>query len=41
LFKSEWEEFIYEQANVWNLFTDFWLNSEIPVHIVRYEDLLQ
>jgi hypothetical protein len=26
---------------VWKDFHDFWLNAKIPVHIIRYEDIVQ
>jgi hypothetical protein len=26
---------------VWRDFHDFWLNAKIPVHIIRYEDIVQ
>jgi hypothetical protein len=25
---------------VWKDFHDFWLNAKIPVHIIRYEDIV-
>jgi hypothetical protein len=28
-------------VTVWKDFHEFWLNSKIPVHIIRYEDILR
>lgn len=25
---------------MWKDFHDFWMNSKVPVHIIRYEDIL-
>ena len=35
-----WSEFIEQEITVWKDFHDFWLNAKIPVHIIRYEDIL-
>lgn len=40
-FSEEWNEFIEQEVSVWKDFHDFWLNSKIPVHIIRYEDILR
>jgi len=29
-----------QEITVWKDFHDFWLNSKVPVHIIRYEDIL-
>ena len=39
-FQKQWQEFVVKEITVWNDFHDFWLNSEIPVHLIRYEDIL-
>mmetsp|Transcript_1893 Transcript_1893/g.3289 ORF Transcript_1893/g.3289 Transcript_1893/m.3289 type:complete len:310 (-) Transcript_1893:29-958(-) len=39
-FKSEWSQFLQQDISVWKDFHDFWLNSTVPLHIVRYEDLV-
>jgi hypothetical protein len=35
-----WSEFIQQDITVWKDFHDFWINAKIPVHIVRYEDIV-
>ena len=39
-FLDHWDEFIKQEITVWKDFHDFWLNSKIPVHVIRYEDIL-
>ena len=39
-FPQLWSEFIQQDITVWKDFHDFWLNAKIPVHIVRYEDIV-
>jgi hypothetical protein len=39
-FPQLWSEFIQQDITVWKDFHDFWLNAKIPVHIVRYEDVV-
>lgn len=39
-FKALWSEFIYQDTTVWTDFHEFWLNSKVPVHIIRYEDIV-
>lgn len=39
-FRDQWHEFLMQEITVWKDFHDFWLNSKIPVHIIRYEDIL-
>lgn len=36
-----WSDFIQQDITVWKDFHDFWLNAKIPVHIIRYEDIVQ
>jgi hypothetical protein len=33
-------EFVENEISVWKDFHDFWLNSKVPVHIMRFEDIL-
>lgn len=40
-YKQKWTEFIQQDITVWKDFHEFWLNSRVPVHIVRYEDLVK
>ena len=40
-FHKYWTEFIEQEITVWKDFHDFWIQAKIPVHIVRYEDILQ
>jgi len=35
-----WAEFIQQDITVWKDFHDFWINAKIPVHIIRYEDIV-
>ena len=39
-FPQMWAEFIEQDITVWNDFHQFWMNAKIPVHIIRYEDIL-
>lgn len=39
-FSQMWSEFIQQDITVWNDFHEFWTNAKIPVHIVRYEDIV-
>lgn len=40
-FESHWNEFIEQEITVWKDFHEFWMRAKIPVHIIRYEDILQ
>ena len=40
-FPKVWADFIQQDITVWKDFHDFWLNAKIPVHIIRYEDIVQ
>mmetsp|Transcript_17543 Transcript_17543/g.16766 ORF Transcript_17543/g.16766 Transcript_17543/m.16766 type:complete len:174 (-) Transcript_17543:172-693(-) len=39
-FASLWDGFVKQEAGVWYDHYQFWLNSSIPVHLVRYEDII-
>lgn len=39
-FPKLWGEFIDQDTTVWKDFHDFWLNAKIPLHIIRYEDIV-
>ena len=39
-FSQMWSEFIQQDITVWNDFHEFWTNAKIPVHIIRYEDIV-
>ena len=39
-FEKDWGEFIEQEITVWKDFHEFWLQSKIPVHLIRYEDIL-
>lgn len=41
LFGKHWNEFIEQEVTVWNDFHDFWLKAKIPVHVIRYEDIVK
>lgn len=36
----EWDRFIAQETIIWKTFYEKWLQSKIPVHIVKYEDLV-
>ena len=36
-----WGEFILIESKNWLAFHEYWVNSDIPVHIIRYEDILR
>ena len=38
---NTWRQFTHQEFVVWKDFYDWWLASKIPVHIVRYEDIMQ
>ena len=40
-FPNQWLEFVRQEITVWKDFHEFWLKAKIPVHIVRYEDIVQ
>lgn len=40
-FYQQWSEFIEQEITVWKDFHDFWLSAKIPVHLIRFEDILQ
>ena len=40
-FPKVWRDFVTQDISVWKDFHDFWLNAKIPVHIIRYEDIVQ
>ena len=41
--KETWSKFVANEANIWVEFHKFWMRKrfEIPVLIIRYEDLMQ
>lgn len=39
-FSEHWAEFIQQDITVWRDFHEFWTNAKIPVHIIRYEDIV-
>lgn len=39
-FPKHWSEFIEQEIAVWKDFHNFWINASIPVHIIRYEDIV-
>lgn len=40
LLEKKWDQFVRTEISVWNDFHGFWVNSFIPLHIIRYEDLV-
>ena len=39
-FSNVWKSYVEGELKVWREFHKFWLASKIPVHIVRFEDLV-
>lgn len=39
-FPEQWDEFIRQEITVWKDFHDFWLKAKVPVHLIRYEDII-
>lgn len=39
-FKTKWENLCRNEIRVWLDFLDYWLNTDIPVLLVRFEDLV-
>ena len=40
-FSNAWDGYIKQEITVWSDFISWWLKSKIPVHIVRFEDILE
>ncbi len=36
-----WEEFVLKEIRVWKKFHSYWLNRDIPLLLIRYEDLIR
>lgn len=39
-FQIYWSEFIKQEISVWRDFYLFWLSVNIPIHIIKFEDIL-
>ena len=39
-YPNQWRDWVKNEITVWRDFHKFWLNSDIPIHIGRYEDLV-
>ena len=39
-FSNVWKAYVETELRVWKEFHNFWLQSKLPVHIIRYEDLV-
>lgn len=39
-YRKQWEEWVQNEITVWRDFHNAWMKMEIPIHIVRYEDLV-
>ncbi len=39
-FKKYWEDWIKTEITVWRDFHNFWMKQDIPLHIIRYEDIV-
>jgi hypothetical protein len=40
-FAEHWTQFISQEISVWKDFHEFWIKAKVPVHIIRFEDMLQ
>mmetsp|Transcript_9668 Transcript_9668/g.7305 ORF Transcript_9668/g.7305 Transcript_9668/m.7305 type:complete len:132 (-) Transcript_9668:432-827(-) len=38
--RETWQKFIRQEITVWYDFYKFWLDSKIPIHLIRFEDIL-
>jgi len=36
-----WEEYVLKEIKVWKLFHTWWLNQDVPLLLIRYEDLVR
>lgn len=39
-YKAQWESYLKNEISVWRDFHNFWMKQDLPVHIIRYEDLV-
>lgn len=39
-YSEEWDTFVKNEASVWSDYHKFWMSSSIPVHVIKFEDLL-
>lgn len=39
-YKSWWEGYLKNEITVWRDFHNFWMKQDVPIHIIRYEDLV-
>jgi len=39
-FDETWSAWIKQELSVWRDFTDYYLNCPVPLHVVRYEDII-
>lgn len=39
-FASKWEAWVQNEITVWRDFHNYWMKQDVPLHIIRYEDLL-
>lgn len=40
-YRAQWEEWLATEITVWRDFHNYWMKQDIPLHIVRYEDLVE
>ena len=36
-----WEEYVLKELRVWKGFHNFWINQDVPLLLIRYEDLIR
>jgi hypothetical protein len=36
-----WEEYVLKEIKVWKLFHAWWLDQDVPLLLIRYEDLVR
>ena len=39
--KKIFEEYVMKEIRVWKVFHEFWLNQDIPILLIRYEDIVR
>lgn len=39
-FFALWSEFVKQEITVWKDFHEFWLKAKVPVHLIKFEDIL-
>lgn len=40
-YSAQWQAWVKNEITVWRDFHNYWMKQDIPLHIVRYEDLVE